>query len=56
MGVAMLAKAAFEKQNVSDIVMKWVRPISKVKPRLQDHYNTKFNLYKKLYPALKKLQ
>jgi xylulokinase len=56
MGVAMLAKAAFTKQKVRDIAMKWVKPISKVEPRLQDFYNTKFNSYKKLYPALKKLQ
>jgi xylulokinase len=56
MGVAMLAKAFYTKQNVGDIAKKWVKPVSKVEPKLQDHYNTKFELYKKLYPALKKLQ
>jgi xylulokinase len=56
MGVAMLAKAIHTKQNVGDIAKKWVRPVSKVEPKHQDHYNTKFELYKKLYPALKKLQ
>lgn len=56
MGVAMLAKAAYINGNVCDIAMKWVKSVSKVEPKLQDHYNTKFELYKKLYPALKKLQ
>jgi xylulokinase len=56
MGVAMLAKAFHSGQNVGDIAKRWVKPISKVEPKLQDYYNTKFNLYKKLYPALKELQ
>lgn len=56
MGVAMLAKAVYSKQNIRDIVKKWIKPISKIEPKLQDYYNTKFDLYKKLYPALKKLQ
>lgn len=56
MGVAMLARAFHSSQNVVDIAKRWVKPISKVEPKLQDYYNTKFNLYKKLYPALKELQ
>ncbi len=56
LGVAMLVKAVYTKQNLGDIAMKWVKPISKVEPKLQDYYNKKFNFYKKLYPALKKLQ
>ena len=56
MGVAMLAIAVHTKQNVSDVAMKWVRPISKVEPKFQDYYNTKFNIYKKLFPVLKELQ
>ena len=56
MGVAMLAKAFHSSQNVGEIAKRWVKPISKVVPKLHDYYNTKFNLYKKLYPALKELQ
>ncbi|MEI6047997.1 MAG: FGGY-family carbohydrate kinase [Bacteroidota bacterium] len=56
MGVAMLAKSAHTKQDVGDIAKKWVSPVSKVEPKRHDYYNTKFRLYKKLYPALKKLQ
>jgi len=56
MGVAILAKANYTKRNLSDIVNKWIQPISKIEPKLQDYYNTKFELYKKLYPTLKKLQ
>ena len=55
MGVAMLAKAFHTKQNVSDIAEKWIKPISKVEPKLQEYYNEKFKLYKKLYPLLKEL-
>ncbi|MCX6225273.1 MAG: FGGY-family carbohydrate kinase, partial [Bacteroidia bacterium] len=56
MGVAMLAKAAFTNQQVSDIVKKWVRPVSTVEPKLQNHYQAKFEIYKNLYPALKQLK
>jgi xylulokinase len=56
LGVAMLAKAYHSNQKVGDIAKQWVKPISKVEPKHQDYYNTKFNLYKKLYPALKELQ
>lgn len=55
MGVAMLAKAFHEKKNVREIASQWVKPVSKVEPKLHAHYNTKFEEYKKLYPALKNL-
>ena len=55
MGVAMLAKASHTKQNVSEIAKRWVKPISKVEPKLKEYYNEKFKLYKKLYPLLKEL-
>jgi len=55
MGVAMLAKSACTKQKISNIVLKWVKPVSKVEPKNHDHYKKKFDNYKKLYPALKKL-
>lgn len=55
MGVAMLAKAFHSRQHVGDIAKAWVKPVSKVEPKLQDYYNTKFKLYQKLYPALKEL-
>jgi xylulokinase len=56
MGAAMLAKAAFTNQNVCDIARKWVKPVSKVEPKLHDHYQAKFEIYKKLYLALKHLK
>lgn len=55
MGVAMLAKAAYDNMNISKIVGKWVCPVSKVEPKHQDHYNSKFPYYKKLYSFLKNL-
>ena len=55
-GVAILAKAFYTKENVTDIVKKWVNPISKIEPKNAAHYNNKFSLYKKLYPTLKRLQ
>jgi len=51
-GVAMLAKAFYTLQNISEIAKRWVKPLSKVEPKFHDYYNEKFNLYKKLYPAL----
>ncbi len=56
MGVAMLAKAAHTKEKVSDIARNWVKPVAKVEPNQSDHYNRKFEVYKKLYPALKNLK
>jgi xylulokinase len=55
MGVAMLAKAAHTKQSVADIAANWIKPVSQVKPRLDEYYNKKFELYKGLYPGLKNL-
>ena len=55
MGAAMLAKACHEKINVLDITRQWVKPVLKVKPKLQAHYNTKFEHYKKLYHSLKSI-
>ncbi len=56
MGVAMLAKAAFTDQSAGEIAKKWVKPVSKVEPKLHDHYQAKFEIYKKLYLALKHLK
>ena len=53
MGVAMLAKAFHSRQNVSEIAKQWVKPLMKIEPKLHDHYNSKFEQYKKLYPILK---
>jgi xylulokinase len=55
MGGAILARAALTKQSVSQIVKNWIRPVSQVKPGNHDFYKHKFNTYKKLFPALKKL-
>jgi len=56
MGVAMLAKAACTNENIGDITKNWVIPVCKIEPKLQGDYDSKFNRYKKLYPALKKIQ
>lgn len=53
MGVAMLAKAFYEKKNIRDITGQWVKPVSTVIPKLHDYYNSKFEQYKKLYHSLK---
>jgi xylulokinase len=55
MGVAMLAKAYHQNMKVVDISRQWVRPVLKVEPKLQAHYNTKFEQYKKLYHSLKNI-
>ena len=55
MGVAMLAKAYATGEKVGKIAAEWVKPVSKVEPKLKEHYDNKFNTYKKLYPALKSL-
>ena len=54
MGAAMLSKAAFTKQDVSEIAKKWVRPVSKIEPLNYDLYDEKFKNYKTLYSDLKK--
>jgi xylulokinase len=53
MGVAMLAKAAHTRQDVSYIAKNWVNLVSEIIPQNQDFYNKKFSLYKNLYPLLK---
>jgi xylulokinase len=56
MGAAMLAKAALPKQNVREIVKKWVKPGIKVDPDPDGFYKAKFEIYKNIYPALKRLK
>jgi xylulokinase len=53
MGVAILAKAFHSRQNVNEIAKQWVKPLLKIEPKLHDHYNSKFEQYKKLYHILK---
>ena len=55
MGAAMLARAYHGKMKVVDISRQWVRPVLKIEPKLQSHYNTKFVQYKKLYHSLKNI-
>ncbi len=55
MGVAMLARSAHVRKDVSEIALSWIKPVSQVKPQSVDIYNKKFSLYKDLYPAVKKL-
>ena len=56
MGVAILAKAAITGINPRDIAEGWIRPVGRIEPKNSDHYNRKFESYKKLYPALKELK
>jgi xylulokinase len=56
MGVAMLAKAYDNAEDVEKIVAEWVKRVSRVEPQLKDHYSEKFSTYKKLYPVLKSLK
>jgi xylulokinase len=55
MGAAMLVKAAFTQQNVRQIAQEWVRPKTRIEPKLQGYYLPKFEMYKKLYPAFRQL-
>lgn len=55
MGVAMLAKAAHQNQPVSEIARQWIKPVTKIKPQLREHYDKKFEQYKRLYPGMKNL-
>ncbi len=55
MGVAILAKAAQSKQDISQIAKRWSKPVSYIQPEFNDFYNKKFDLYKRLYPGVKKL-
>ncbi len=55
MGVAMLAMASDTGRDVSVIAAEWVRPLSRAVPSGKDHYNRKFEQYRKLYPAVRNL-
>jgi xylulokinase len=55
LGAAILAKGFDSQENVGKIVSLWVRTLSKAEPGNKDHYDKKFETYKKLYPALKSL-
>lgn len=52
-GAAMLAKAAYTKQEATDIAEKWIKPGLTIYPDGQNLYIDKFNYYKQLYPGLK---
>ncbi len=58
LGAAMLARAADSGQSLVDLAEAWVRPVQTKQPRpeLTDWYNARFDLYSKLYPALKQLR
>jgi xylulokinase len=55
MGVAMLSKAYDTGDGVEKIAAEWVKRVSRIEPKLNDHYSKKFSIYKKLYPVLKSL-
>jgi xylulokinase len=52
-GVAMLARAYHSNLKVGDIAKKWIRTVTRIEPKNTDHYNSKFQQYKKLYHVLK---
>ena len=58
LGVAMLAYSAHSGENIAPIVAAWVKPGDTVNPNPEfaASYTEKFELYKKLYPALRKLR
>lgn len=56
MGAAILAKAACSGTDPRKIAADWIKPVARIEPKNSDHYNRKFESYKKLYPALKELQ
>ena len=58
LGVAMLAYSAHSGENIAPIVAAWVKPGDTVNPNPEfaASYTEKFELYKKLYPAVKKLR
>ncbi|NMC37634.1 MAG: hypothetical protein GYA41_04860 [Bacteroidales bacterium] len=53
MGVAMLARSYHTKDTVEKIAGEWIKPVARIEPAKSDHYNLKFQQYKKLYPMLK---
>ena len=55
LGVAMLAMCAFTKESIISVSKKWINPVSRVIPGNKEIYDKKFELYKELYPAIKKL-
>jgi xylulokinase len=55
MGVAMLAKAFNEKIDFREISSQWVKPVARVEPKLNSHYNSKFEQYRNLYHSLKNI-
>ena len=53
MGAAMLAMAADKNLSVTEIPKKWIRPVSRLIPDINQGYNKMFNSFKDLYPKLK---
>jgi xylulokinase len=55
LGVAMLAKAAHDQQNVAKIAQNWVSTVGyrQPDPTFSDVYRAKFYKYRELYAALK---
>lgn len=58
LGVAILAYAAISGENLASTVGAWVKTGETVNPNpeLSYYYTEKFELYKKLYPAMRKLR
>jgi xylulokinase len=57
MGAAMLAFAADSGGDIRRIASEWVKPLDQHLPRPEQagYYNERFELYRKIYPAIRKL-
>jgi len=57
MGAAMLACAADRGRDLRGIAKEWVKPRERYLPRPEqaDHYNARFERYKRIYDAVKEL-
>ncbi len=55
LGVAMLAAAADTGEPVAELAARWIRPVGVKQPRDEfvQHYSTKFDEYRRVYPAVR---
>jgi xylulokinase len=53
-GAAILARSAYEKTDINEIIDRWVKPGAVILPRGNDLYHEKFQKYKSLYAKLKR--
>ena len=58
LGVAMLAHSACSGEKIESVVKNWVKISGLITPNSEnaEYYNKRFELYKNLYPSLKKIK